>query len=77
MYEKTNIKTKPIAIEPAVNRYKNEQYSLINSSFDPPQNSPPSLWKIRLNNRIGSSNSSSSNIEHPLKNYMLNIKQLV
>jgi hypothetical protein len=30
-----------------------KQYSLNNISFDPIQNSPPSLWKMRLNKRIG------------------------
>jgi len=42
-----------------------EQYSLNNICFDPPQNSPPSLWKIRLNKRIG---------ENPLKTIYKNIK---
>jgi hypothetical protein len=32
-----------------------KQYNLNNSSFDPTQNSPPSLWKMRLNKRIGDS----------------------
>lgn len=32
---------------------KNEQYSLSNIQFNPIQNSPPSLWKLRLNKRIG------------------------
>lgn len=31
----------------------NEQYSLSKIQFNPIQNSPPSLWKIRLNKRIG------------------------
>jgi hypothetical protein len=58
MYEKTNIKAVPIAIQ-TTNKVKNEQYSLINMRFDPAQNSPPSMWKMRLNTRIG--------IETPLK----------
>jgi hypothetical protein len=29
------------------------EYSLMNMRFDPAQNSPPSLWKMRLNQRIG------------------------
>ena len=32
---------------------KNTQYSLSHIAFDPPQHSPPSLWKMRLNKRIG------------------------
>ena len=32
---------------------KTEQYSLKHIPFDPTQNSPPSLWKMRLNKRIG------------------------
>ena len=36
-------------------RNKSEQHSLINMRFDPIQNSPPSLWKIRLNKRVGNS----------------------
>jgi hypothetical protein len=34
---------------------KKDQYSLNNTCFDPTQNSPPSLWKQRLNKRIGDS----------------------
>jgi hypothetical protein len=30
-----------------------DQYSLNNLPFDPTQNSPPSLWKMRLNKRLG------------------------
>lgn len=41
-----------------------EQYSLNNLRFDPNQNSPPTLWKIRLNKRIGS----SSPIKHTMHN---------
>ena len=29
-----------------------EQYSLNTMRFDPTQNSPPSLWKMRLNKRV-------------------------
>jgi hypothetical protein len=42
-----------------------DQYSSNNTRFDPTQNSPPSLWKIRLNKRIG---------ENPLKHIYKNIK---
>jgi hypothetical protein len=42
------------------------QYSLNNIQFDPTQNSPPSLWKMRLNKRIDG--------ENPLKNVLNNIK---
>jgi hypothetical protein len=34
---------------------KSEQYNLINMRFDPTQNSPPSVWKARLNKRISAS----------------------
>ena len=33
-------------------KIKTEQ-SLLSMRFVPPQNSPPSLWKMRLNNRVG------------------------
>ena len=33
--------------------FKNVNYSLNNSEFNPIQNSPPSVWKTRLNKRIG------------------------
>ena len=42
--------TQPINI-PGKN--KPEQNSLLSMRFVPPQNSPPSLWKMRLNNRVG------------------------
>jgi len=45
---------------PMVIKNKINQYSLSTIAFDPPQNSPPSLWKIRLNKRI-------YGIENPLK----------
>jgi hypothetical protein len=32
-----------------------QQSSLLKTRFVPPQNSPPSLWKIRLNKRVGDS----------------------
>ena len=32
-----------------------EQCSLNNMRFDPTQNSPPTLWKMRLNKRVGDS----------------------
>jgi len=35
-------------------RHIPEQYSLNTMRFDPTQNSPPSLWKMRLNKRVGS-----------------------
>ena len=38
---------------------KSEQYSLNHMFFDPAQNSPPSIWKMRLNKRVG---------ENPIKN---------
>ena len=38
----------------------NDQYSSSTVHFNPIQNSPPSLWKIRLNKRIG---------DNPLKKY--------
>lgn len=45
--------TKAIAIP---KRVISEQYSLSNIHFGPTQNSPPSLWKMRLNKRIGTDN---------------------
>lgn len=55
MYELPNsninsFKSIPIVIP---TRTKLEQYSLLHTRFDPPQNSPPSLWKMRLNKRVG------------------------
>ena len=55
MYELPNsninsFKSIPIVIP---TRTKLEQYSLLHTSFYPPQNSPPSLWKMRLNKRVG------------------------
>jgi len=53
MYEDIpKTKTKPVTLPiPIIIK----QYNLNNSSFDPTQNSPPSLWKMRLNKRIGDS----------------------
>jgi hypothetical protein len=45
-------RSRPININP---KTKVEQYSLNNMCFDPTQNSPPSLWKMRLNKRVGES----------------------
>jgi hypothetical protein len=64
MDEKTIVRTRPIAI--AIHKNKNEQYGLIHGRFDPPQNSPPSLWKMRLNNRIGCENPLKLSIQNRL-----------
>ena len=48
MYEIAKAITIPIPI-----KHITEQYSLNAMRFDPTQNSPPSLWKMRLNQRIG------------------------
>ena len=45
-------KSQPIKI---ISNRNIQQYSLNNMQFDPTQNSPPSLWKIRLNKRVGDS----------------------
>jgi hypothetical protein len=42
------------------------QYSTNNSCFGPLQNSPPSVWKTRLNKRLGDS---------PIKNQYLGSKK--
>ena len=42
--------TQPINIP---GKIKPEQNSLLSMRFVPPQNSPPSLWKMRLQNRVG------------------------
>jgi len=34
---------------------QNQEYSIKNNCFDPTQNSPPSVWKMRLNKRLGDS----------------------
>jgi len=41
-----------INISPAVNIPIKQQYSLKHGLFDPLQNSPPSVWKERLEKRI-------------------------
>jgi hypothetical protein len=48
MDELSKARSMPIPIKPM-----NAQYSLSKIQFDPIQNSPPSLWKLRLNKRIG------------------------
>ena len=55
MDEKLVSKPKPINITV---QSKNV-YSLNNMRFDPTQNSPPSLWKVRLNKRMSDSHSHS------------------
>ncbi len=45
--------SKAIPIPMQIKNKTADQYSLNNIPFDPTQNSPPSLWKIRLNKRIG------------------------
>ena len=54
MYELPNsvINSLPMPIAIPI-KTKFEQYSLLHTRFDPPQNSPPSMWKMRLNNRVG------------------------
>ena len=44
----------PIAISKNI-MIQNEQYSIKNICFDPTQNSPPSVWKMRLTKRLGNS----------------------
>jgi hypothetical protein len=56
--------SKPITIQ---SNNKSEQYSLNNMRFDPIQNSPPTQWKIRLNQRVGNS---------PIKNIMVMNKEI-
>ena len=48
MDELIKARSMPIQIKPM-----NEKYSLSKIQFEPIQNSPPSLWKMRLNKRIG------------------------
>lgn len=50
MYEIVALKSLPITIPIQM---KSNQYSLSHLPFDPTQNSPPSVWKARLNKRIG------------------------
>ena len=55
MYELPPLK-KTIAIPIQQERInKGESHGLINMRFDPTQNSPPSLWKMRLNKRVADS----------------------
>ena len=58
------IKSQPISI---ISNRNVQQYSLNNKQFDPTQNSPPSLWKMRLNKRVGDS---------PIKNVVNNIQKM-
>ncbi len=50
----TRNKSIPINIQQSKN-ILTEQYSLNHMRFDPTQNSPPTLWKMRLNQRVGNS----------------------
>jgi len=43
--------------------FKNVNYSLNNNEFNPIQNSPPSVWKTRLNKRIGKNNNNDNYIK--------------
>lgn len=57
---KNEITSPPMSIAKALPiEIKREHYNLISARFDPIQNSPPSLWKMRLNKRMG---------ESPIKN---------
>ena len=62
MYElpKTNINYSHTAAIAIPIKSKFEQYGLLHTRFDPPQNSPPSVWKMRLNKRVGSVSNSMS-----------------
>jgi hypothetical protein len=53
-FEITTTKTMAMPI-PIVR--KGEQYSIKNTAFDPTQNSPPSIWKMRLKKRVGEQSS--------------------
>lgn len=65
MDEKSNmVKSQPISV---ISNRNVQQYSLNNMQFDPTQNSPPSLWKIRLNKRVGDS---------PIKNVVNNVQKI-
>ena len=63
MLEITNTVSKPIAIKQTTDTI---QYNINNIRFDPTQNSPPSLWKMRLNKRVG--NNSLKNIYKNINN---------
>jgi len=46
----------PILSQPIeIPKKQNEQYSIKSNCFDPSQSSPPSIWKTRLNKRLGDS----------------------
>ena len=47
--------------------FKNVHYSLNNNEFNPIQNSPPSVWKTRLNKRIGKNNNNNNNNNNSIK----------
>ena len=47
------IKPQHIHSQPIQIIRKIEQRGLFATRFDPPQNSPPSVWKMRLNKRVG------------------------
>ena len=57
MNEISMLIAKPIPIS-----MKNNQYSLSIKQIDPIQNSPPSLWKMRLQKRIGDNPLKKTNI---------------
>ena len=64
MLEITNTTSPPIAIK---QRTETIQYNINNIRFDPTQNSPPSLWKMRLNKRVGNNNN-NNNLKKTYKN---------
>lgn len=49
------LSSRPIEIPKSIINIHNEQYGIKTNCFDPTQDSPPSVWKTRLNNRIGGS----------------------
>jgi len=53
---KDNNQTQPI---PIINPF--QKYTLKHGLFDPVQNSPPSIWKTRLMNRLNNTAVSQSN----------------
>jgi len=60
------IKTTSLPIAIPSKNISSEQYSLNNMRFDPTQNSPPTQWKLRLNQRVG--NSPIKNVAMPITN---------
>jgi len=60
------IKTTSLPIPIPSKNISSEQYSLNNMRFDPTQNSPPTQWKLRLNQRVG--NSPIKNVVMPINN---------